>query len=133
MSEPAERPVVLVVEDDDAFASDLRAFLQQKGCDVERATDGAEALLRLRREPRPKLVLLDLLLPGMDGWHFYAELRKTPSLPQIPIVVLTGTGRTSSGGLRGIVDFVRKPVGERTLHEFHRTIEQHLQEFAFRE
>lgn len=125
------RPLVLMVEDDDLFAGELGAFLLTQGCEVERVVDGSSALLRLRSHPPPRLVLLDLLLPGVDGWHFYAELRSQPQLPQVPIVVLTGAGRAESTGLRGIAGFLRKPTEEAGLVPFRAALRAHLEEWVF--
>lgn len=127
------RPVVLMVEDDDNFSSELGSFLLSEGCEIERVRDGGEALRRIQRVPVPRLLLLDLLLPTVDGWHFYAELRKNPELPHIPIVVLTGAGRMESTGLVGIVDFLRKPRTAEALGDFQLRLRQHLETFVFDE
>ena len=80
-------PVVLVVEDDAATRALLRDVLEGAGYAVREAADGAAAL-RAARAARPALVLLDLRLPGTDGWAFAAAYRRAPG-PRAPIVVLT--------------------------------------------
>jgi two-component system chemotaxis response regulator CheY len=80
-------PVVLVVEDDAATRALLRDVLEDAGYAVREAADGA-AGLRAARAARPALVLLDLRLPGTDGWAFAAAYRRAPG-PRAPIVVLT--------------------------------------------
>ena len=80
-------PVVLVVEDDAATRALLREVLEAAGYAVREAADGA-AGLRAARAARPALVLLDLYLPGTDGWAFAAAYRRAPG-PRAPIVVLT--------------------------------------------
>jgi two-component system chemotaxis response regulator CheY len=79
--------VVLVVEDDAATRALLRDVLEGAGYAVREAADGA-AGLRAARAARPALVLLDLYLPGTDGWAFAAAYRRA-SAPRAPIVVLT--------------------------------------------
>jgi two-component system, chemotaxis family, chemotaxis protein CheY len=80
-------PVVLVVEDDAATRALLRDVLEDAGYAVRVAADGA-AGLRAARAVRPALVLLDLRLPGTDGWAFAAAYRRAPA-PRAPVVVLT--------------------------------------------
>jgi CheY-like chemotaxis protein len=79
--------VVLVVEDDAATRALLRDVLEAAGYAVQEAGDGAAAL-RAARAARPALVLLDLRLPGTDGWAFAAAYHWAPA-PRAPIVVLT--------------------------------------------
>jgi CheY-like chemotaxis protein/two-component sensor histidine kinase len=83
-----ERPSVLIVEDDADTRRHLRRALAGEGWEVSEAENGRVALDRLR-QARPDLVLLDLMMPEMDGFEFLAELRWTPTLRPVPIVVLT--------------------------------------------
>jgi len=79
---------VLVVEDDDANAELLRRLLGKAGWSVERACNGREALDRIAIS-RPALILLDLMMPEMDGLEFVDQLRRNPIAAAIPVIVLT--------------------------------------------
>jgi PAS domain S-box-containing protein len=79
---------VLVVEDDQATRETLRRALAGDGWQVAEAVNGREAMARLA-ELRPDLILLDLIMPEMDGFEFLAEKRKAEALREIPVVVLT--------------------------------------------
>ncbi len=80
---------ILVIEDD----SDLRALmvemLSRDGHVVEDASDGVEGL-QCAREHRPDLILLDLIMPEMDGWTFLEEQKRDPRLADIPVVCVSG-------------------------------------------
>lgn len=80
---------VLLVEDDDALRGLLRVMLEKAGFAVCEARDGAAALEAVRRE-HPALVLLDLLMPGMDGFQFVEAIRSGAEHADLPILVLTG-------------------------------------------
>ncbi len=79
---------VLVVEDDDANAELLRRLLEKAGWRVDRASNGREALERIATS-RPALILLDLMMPEMDGLEFVEQLRRNPIAAAIPVIVLT--------------------------------------------
>ncbi len=98
---------ILVVEDDDATRKILRRILEKKGWAVAEADSGRAALAQLEVS-RPHLILLDLMLPEMDGFELIAELRKLYSGDPIPIVVITAKDLTTaeSQQLNGYVDRV---------------------------
>ena len=83
-------PLVLVVDDEPEATDLLREILEQHGCEVLAARDGAQALEIARELPHPDLVLLDLELPVMDGRAFLEAARSDPSLSGIPVVVVSG-------------------------------------------
>ena len=82
---------VLVVDDDVDIRLVVRMILEGGGYDVIEAADGAEALARLR-EHRPCVILLDLMMPGVDGFQFRAKQMQDPSLADIPVVIISGGG-----------------------------------------
>ena len=103
----------LIVEDDINIADLLRLYLEKDGFEVLRAVDGGEGV-RLAREQEPDLILLDIMLPVMDGWAVCREVRKTS---QVPIIMLTAKSETSDkiNGLDMVADdYVTKPfeIGE---------------------
>jgi DNA-binding response OmpR family regulator len=84
---------LLIVEDDDDIRSDLTAILQVKGFDVRSAANGADALELLRSEPEPPcLIILDLMMPVMNGWELHAALREDPAYADVPVAVVSGAG-----------------------------------------
>ena len=99
---------VLVVEDDNNIAELLRLYLQKDGFEVSHAADGGKAV-EMAKEIQPDLVLLDIMLPVMDGWQVCRELRKTMKMP---IIMLTAKGETEDtvAGLEmGADDYIVKP------------------------
>ena len=99
---------VLVVEDDNNIAELLRLYLQKDGFEVSHAADGGKAV-EMAKEIQPDLVLLDIMLPVMDGWQVCRELRKTMKMP---IIMLTAKGESEdkvSGLEMGADDYIVKP------------------------
>lgn len=83
-------PTVLIVDDVDATRSGLAQLLQLLGYDTREAANGDEGLKRLREEPRISVVVLDLLMPGSNGFWFREQQLKDPAIADIPIIVFTG-------------------------------------------
>ncbi len=102
------RARVLVVDDDAALREGLVAVLSGKGYEVLSATHGEEGLERLH-EFRPQVVLLDLVMPVMDGLSFLAERNRHPSLARIPVVAMTATGDGGGALERNANALVSKP------------------------
>lgn len=90
---PSEfRGTVLLVDDDPGILSAIYDFLSEQGYRVVVATNGVEALNQLGTGIRPDVILLDVMMPVMDGWDFRAELLADPALRDIPVVVITAAG-----------------------------------------
>ncbi len=105
------RGEILVIDDDEAIRQALVDTLEDEGYPVFAVADGQAALDRLRRGARPSLILLDLMMPVMDGWRFADELRKDPELARIPVVVLTADGRVRDKARELAADgWIAKPV-----------------------
>jgi len=81
---------ILVVEDDDDLREAMAAFLETEGYAIAQAANGADALAYLRNTGRPRLILLDLSMPVMDGWQFHREVHGDAKLAAIPVVVVSG-------------------------------------------
>ncbi|NUP51037.1 MAG: response regulator, partial [Catenulispora sp.] len=105
---------VLVVEDDATVAEVVAAYLAREGYRVRRATDGPAAVAAAR-ERLPDLVLLDLMLPGFDGYEVHRRIR---DLGEVPVIMLTARGEEGDRilGLEvGADDSVTKPFSPREL------------------
>ena len=101
---------ILVVEDDLATREALSLYLSIDGYAVATAANGREALDRLRAGPRPRLILLDLVMPVMDGPTFRAEQRRDPALADVPVLIVSGDGAAEQkAAALGAVGHVRKP------------------------
>ena len=98
---------VLTVDDDPDLLEVTSFVIEQEGMAVETARNGEEALAFLRTGRRPSLVLLDLMMPVMNGWEFLNEVSKDPPLSQIPIVVLTAAEHVQ---VTGAVEVLSKPM-----------------------
>jgi CheY-like chemotaxis protein len=83
---------VLVVEDDEDIRADLTAILRVKGFSVDEAANGKEALAQLA-QGHPCLMVLDLMMPVMNGWELRAAMLADAALAAIPVVVVSGKGR----------------------------------------
>ena len=80
---------VLIVENDDAIRQNLAALLEDEGFNISTAANDSEALFYLDCEPLPKVILLNLSVPGMSGWQLRARLLQDPDLCEIPVVVVS--------------------------------------------
>ena len=101
---------VLLVDDDHAVREAIGRMLVLDGHSVNLASDGASALAVLDG-PRPDLILLDLLMPTLNGQQLLAELQRRPECAGIPVVVLTGTiAREEEVRALGACGLLRKPV-----------------------
>jgi CheY-like chemotaxis protein len=103
--------LVMLVEDDEDLRENLAFFLEEAGFTVAPAEDGAEALAMLKEGRLPVLLIVDLMMPVMDGWYLRRKLLEDPALAAIPFVVVSGAMdvRQAAEGL-GAVDFLGKPV-----------------------
>jgi CheY-like chemotaxis protein len=120
-----ERTTVLVVEDDELIRSALAEVLRTQGFLVQTAADGLQAITVLREAAeRPRLILLDLTMPVMDGWAFRAAQLADPELADIPVVILSAAHDVHKQAQSLHVDeFLAKPVSVPAL--LH-TIERHV-------
>jgi CheY-like chemotaxis protein len=80
---------VLIIEDDLLIRGAMKMLLEWEGYRVDCAGNGEEGLHRLRSTALPSVILLDLMMPGLDGWQFLAERRQDPTLAAIPVIVVS--------------------------------------------
>jgi CheY-like chemotaxis protein len=81
--------LILLIEDDFVLRSSLSELLTLEGFRVECSADGRDAFRRLHLQPKPDLILLDIMLPHLDGFEFRALQRKLPGFSHIPVVVIS--------------------------------------------
>jgi two-component system response regulator MtrA len=120
-------PRILVVDDQPDIRLMCRVNLQLEGYEVLEAPDGDAGLDVVRLE-RPDLVLLDVMMPGLDGWQFMKEIKADPALSEIPIVLLTARVQREDeirGWLSGAADYLPKPFNPSTLTEVVRRTLMH--------
>jgi len=107
-------PLVLVIEDDAAAAELVRVQLHQAGYRTAVATDGESGLVAAR-DLAPAAILLDILLPGIDGWDVLRQLRADPETSSIPVMVVSVVDDEALGMALGAHDYFVKPVARETL------------------
>jgi CheY-like chemotaxis protein len=103
---------VLVIEDDRGQREALSEILSRQGYEVQCASNGSEALELMRRsDSLPRLILLDVMMPVMDGWEFRDQQRRDRALSEVPVVVMTSFDDTVQKALQsGAVGFLPKPL-----------------------
>lgn len=102
---------ILIVEDDADIRDALKCLLRLEGYTTATASDGAEALGLLRSGLRPSLILLDLMLPGKDGFQFRRDQLSEPTLSAIPVVVYSGYhDPTRYAPFLRAAAYLRKPI-----------------------
>jgi len=109
---PAERPLVLVVDDDGTARFLARASLERADLAVEEAANGREGVAAFERL-RPELILMDVLMPEMDGFEACAAIRSLPGGELVPVLMMTGLDDVESirkAYLAGATDFTTKPI-----------------------
>lgn len=130
MAEECKR-TVLVVDDEPDAVEFVKAVLEEAGHEVITASNASECLEKALAE-KPDLIILDVQMPGRDGFHAFADMRKTPQLKDTPVIMLTGIGERL--GMRFSAEtmgdyfgeepeaYVEKPVDPKTLQETVRKV-----------
>ena len=102
-------PRVLLVEDDAAIRDTLAELLREEGCAVTPVSHGREALAQLRRSALPDVIILDLMMPVMDGWEFRRQQQADPALAPVPVIVLSALDQARASSLEA-EGFLKKPL-----------------------
>jgi len=105
-----EQRLLLVVEDDLEVRETLNDFLTDEGFRIVTARNGKDALAQLRAGLRPSAILLDLLMPEMDGWEFRQEQVADATLRTIATVIFTATSPPDTAARMPGVEVIRKPI-----------------------
>jgi len=103
---------ILIVEDNEDTRTGLATLLEAHQFETAQASNADEALLSCREGPSPALILLDMILPGSDGWKFIEERRRDKQLSAIPFLIVTGLGIASDewASSMGAAALLRKPI-----------------------
>src|SRR3984885_11310579 len=125
---------LLVVEDDVDIREALDGLLSMEGFRVSGCANGREALDWLRNSPKPDVILLDLMMPVMDGWQFRVAQKEDPELATIPVLALSADATAKAAAIDADA-YLRKPVDYDTLVDTidrllvarqHRDLQAHL-------
>ncbi|MBI3183929.1 MAG: response regulator [Myxococcales bacterium] len=100
---------ILVVDDDPDLRDTLCELLEDEGYQALPASNGKEALALLRSCPVPRVILLDLMMPVMNGWQFLEELARDSALASVPVIVMTAHSNPGRLALRP-VELMQKPL-----------------------
>jgi CheY-like chemotaxis protein len=120
-SQPDAGRSILLVEDDELIRGAMQMVLEWEGFQISCAANGQEALDYLRAGNRPRLILLDLMMPIVDGEQFRAEQSRDPELASIPVIVVSAA---SFAEAVGAAQHIRKPFEVQELLEaIHQQIE----------
>ena len=107
---------ILIVEDDPSFSRAINHIVEKEGYEVITASNGMTGL-RMAKEDNPDLLILDVMLPGLDGFEICSRLRQDPPTTKLPIIMLSAKGQEAdkTTGLKvGANEYLTKPV-DRTL------------------
>lgn len=110
---------ILIVDDDAGSRTAMANVLRDEGFDVVAVEDGGAALEQLRGSSPPRLIVLDLMMPGMDGWDLRHEQKRDPKIAEIPVIAVSAAGKL----LDADVHF-RKPLD---LDKFLAAVKQYVQ------
>jgi CheY-like chemotaxis protein len=113
------RHQILLVDDDAGSRDALAKLLRGEGFDVVAVDSGVAAMDSLRRPPLPRLIVLDLMMPAMDGWDFRHEQKRDAELARIPVIAVSAAGK-----LPGADASFRKPLD---FEKFLTAVKRHVQ------
>ena len=114
-------PLVLVIEDDPKAVDLLRIYLSEAGYAVEIAKDGEEGLEKAKRLS-PNAIILDVLLPKVDGWNFLSQIKADATTKDIPVIIVSIVDQKGKGFALGAADYLVKPIKKETLIKALETI-----------
>ena len=109
--------MVLIIDDSPTEVHMLRGFLEKAGFETESASDGSEGLLKAR-EQKPDVVLMDIVMPGMNGFQATRKITQDPRTSSIPVIMITTKDQETDkiwGMRQGAVEYIVKPIGQKEL------------------
>ena len=107
----SKKPRILIADDDAFIRVPLEWILAQEGFEPDTAADGDECMEKLRSDP-PDLVVLDVMMPGLDGFEVCRRMKDDPKLRQVPVLLLSARGREHDlerGLALGAAEYMTKP------------------------
>ena len=111
---------ILCIEDEAEMIELMRLVLEREGFEVTGAMGGEQGLKAMRQE-KPDLILLDLMMPGIDGWEVYRQMRADKELTEIPVIIVTAKAQSIDKVLglhiAKVDDYITKPFGPQELLE----------------
>mgnify|MGYP001570071638 CR=1 FL=1 len=130
MSEDSK--TVVCIEDEPGVIELIRLILERRGLEVVGAENGPDGLAAIRQS-NPMLVLLDLMLPGMDGWEVYRRMKADDAMKNIPVIVVTakaeGIDEVLAKHIAKVDDYIKKPF---SLQELWQSIDRVMARAAAR-
>lgn len=115
-----KKHVILCIEDEQEMIDLIRIILEKRGFRVQGALGGEEGL-KMAKEQKPDLILLDLMMPEIDGWEVYRQLKNDEELKNVPVIVVTaksqGIDKVLGLYIAKVDDYITKPFGPNELVE----------------
>ena len=112
------KKLILCIEDEQEMIDLIRLILSRHGFDVRGATGGKEGLEIIRKE-HPDLILLDLMMPEMDGWEVYQQMKADETIKNIPVIIVTAKAQSIDKVLglhiAKVDDYISKPFSPQEL------------------
>jgi CheY-like chemotaxis protein len=115
---------ILVIDDEADIREIVRIYLEEEGCEVIEASNGQEGILKAQSE-RPDLIVLDIMLPGINGFEVAKHLKDDPNTQDIPVIILSVLAQDSQYR-QGILDYISKPFRQEDLVATVRRISRKL-------
>ena len=113
-----ETKIILCIEDEPEMIDLIRLILNRRGFDVRGASNGEEGL-KIIQEEHPDLILLDLMMPDMDGWEVYQRMKADEAMKKIPVIVVTARAQSIDKVLglhiAKVDDYIAKPFSPQEL------------------
>jgi CheY-like chemotaxis protein len=120
MTRPIDHCPVLIVEDDEDLREMMAQLLMLEGFDAATVANGREALEYLHHARKPDVILLDLMMPVMDGWEFRRQQQADPELAPVPVIVLSALDQARAANVEATA-FLKKPLDFDRLLDLVRT------------
>ena len=122
LDEIDENKLILVIDDDDTITNLIKTILTKEGYTVKSANDGIVGV-EMAQNLGPDIILMDITMPGIDGYEATKKIKQDPKTKDIPIIFLTGKSASEDGGkafAMGGVTFMRKPFQPQQLKDLVR-------------
>ena len=122
LDENSENRLILVIDDDDTITGLIKTVLTKEGYQVQIANDGINGV-KMAENLKPDIILMDITMPGLDGYEATEKIKQNPAIREIPVIFLTGKSASEDGGkafAKGGATFMRKPFATQQLKDLVR-------------